>query len=203
MKQFMRVLVVLVTVVGSSAGFAFGMERFVEGVHYQRAANGVATPGNVTEFFSFGCPHCAHLEPAVEQWLQRKPASATFLRIPATWNPRFDFLGRVYYTLDQLKLADSSMQAVFDHIHKHHKPLETDADVAALVGGLGVDKAGFEAAWNSTEVRERVKATMPLLQRYKVSGVPSFVVGGLYVTSLSMAGSEAELFEVIEFLLTK
>ena len=203
MKSLVRALIAMVALVASVSTYAFGVERFVEGVHYSKVENGSPMPGTVIEFFSFGCPHCAHLEPAVEAWLKRKPASANFSRIPATWNARFQFLGQVYYTLEKLGVAEANAQAMFDHIHKDNKPLRDEADVADFMAGHGVSKEDFTAAWNSEEIRSKLVKAGQALGRYKVSGVPSFLVGGQYMTSLSMAGSEQELFDIIEFLLTK
>lgn len=203
MKHFISALVATVLLCSSACGFAFGVERYVEGVHYTRVADGAPAPGSVIEFFSFGCPHCAHFEPALEQWLQHKPAQANFSRVPATWNPRFEFLGRVYYTLVKLDMAETTSQAMFDHIHKDNKPLRDEKDVAAFLAERGVEKDRFEAAWNSAEVKANLQGAGQMLSRYKVGGVPAFLVAGQYMTSVSQAGSEAELFSVVEFLLTK
>lgn len=203
MKHFIRVVVAVMAVVTSAATYAFGVERFVEGVHYTRAPGGTPAPNTVVEFFSFGCPHCAHLEPAVENWLQHKPKNVEFSRIPATWNARFQFLGQVYYTLNALGVAEANAQAVFDYIHKDNKPMRSEEEVADFVAGHGVDKQRFSAAWNSEEVKTQLNSAGQAMARYKVSGVPAFLVGGMYSTSVNMAGSEEELFQVIEFLLTK
>lgn len=203
MKLFMRVLVAVVTLSGSAAVLAFGVERFVENVHYSRVPNGAAKPGTVVEFFSFGCPHCAHLEPAVEKWLEKKPESATFARVPATWNPNFQHLARLYYTLEKLGLADKNMQKVFDHLHKDKKSLSTEQDVMAFLTGMGVAKDQAETAWNAPDVSDKLREAHQKLGQYRITGVPAFVVNGQYSTSVNMAGSEQELFEVINFLLMK
>ena len=203
MKQFVRTLVTLAALLGSAASFGFGMERFVEGVHYTRAENGAPQPNSVVEFFSFGCPHCAHLEPAVEKWLQTKPAQVEFSRVPAIWNPRFAFLAQVYFTVEALGLKGDAIQAVFNHIHKDNKPLTNEQEAAALFAGLGVDAGRFKAVWDAPELKTKMSGAQEILVRFKVSGVPAFLVGGQYMTSVNMAGSEAELFEVIAFLLSK
>jgi protein dithiol oxidoreductase (disulfide-forming) len=45
----------------------------------------------VIEFFWYGCPYCNQLQPALENWLQRKPADVELRRIPAifreSWIP--------------------------------------------------------------------------------------------------------------------
>jgi thiol:disulfide interchange protein DsbA len=203
MKHFVRVLVAVAAVLGSAAVYAFSLERYAEGVHYTRVANGAPQPGSVVEFFSFGCPHCAHLEPALEKWLASKPAKVEFSRIPATWNPRFAYLAQVYFAVEALGLKGDAMQAVFDHIHKHKKPLDNEQDAQTLFAGLGVDADRFKAVWNTPEMKNKMNGAQEMMMRFQVRGVPAFIVGGQYMTSVTMAGSEAELFEVIAFLLAK
>lgn len=203
MKHFMRVLVAVAAVLGSAAVYAFSLERYAEGVHYTRVANGAPQPGSVVEFFSFGCPHCAHLEPALEKWLASKPAKVEFSRVPATWNPRFVHLAQVYFAVEALGLKEGAMQAVFDQIHKDRKPLDNEQDAQALFASLGVSTDRFQAAWNAPEMKNKINAAQEMMLRFQVRGVPAFVVGGQFMTSVTMAGSEAELFEVIAFLLAK
>src|SRR5215212_8331004 len=45
----------------------------------------------VVEFFWYGCPHCANLQPSLENWLKRKPVDVELRRVPAvfreSWMP--------------------------------------------------------------------------------------------------------------------
>src|SRR5687768_594870 len=56
----------------------------------------------VIDFFWYGCPYCNELEPALNEWIKRKPADVTVRRIPVilrdTWAPH----ARIYYTLELL-----------------------------------------------------------------------------------------------------
>ena len=205
MKQFLRALIVLVAALASVGSYAVGLgvERYVEGVHYSLVPGSSPAPNTVVEFFSFGCPHCAHLEPSLEAWLKHKPESAKFSRIPATWNPHFEFLGQVYYVLSDLGIAEADSQAVFDYIHKENKPMRNKEDVAAFLADKGVDKDRFEKVWNDPELKAKLAGAGQALGKYQVRGVPSFLVNGQYMTSLSQAGSPAEMFDIIEFLLNK
>ncbi len=203
MRRLIRLLVTALVMVASATSYGFGVERYVEGVHYTKVANPLPMPNSVTEFFSFGCPHCAHLEPEIENWLKHKPESAQFTRIPATWNARFEFLGKVYFALEQLGIAETSTQAMFDYIHTQNRTLRDAADVEAFVVERGIDKARFQQVWASEEIKAKLVEANEALARFKVSGVPNFLVNGEYMTSLNMAGSPDELFQVVEFLLTK
>lgn len=203
MKFFSSMMLGMLVLLSSTTGFALGFERYVEGVHYTKVDQAEVAPGAVVEFFSYGCPHCAHLEPALEQWLKQKPASVKFARIPAGWNPRFGFLARVYYGLEAIGQAEKLSQPLFDHLHKEQKPLASVEDAVAFVRAHGGDAKAFEAAFNSDATNEAVEKGNVIYARYQVRGVPALLVNGQYMTSLTQAGSETELFEVVNFLLSK
>ena len=73
----------------------------------------------------------------------------------------------------------------------------------AFVRANGGDVKTFEAAFNSDATNEAVEKGNVIYARYQVRGVPALLVNGQYMTSLTQAGSETELFEVVNFLLTK
>ena len=203
MKKYLQLLVAVAALGYALSGWAFGVERYLEGVHYTRATDGKPQPNTVVEFFSFGCPHCAHLEPGIEDWLKTKPASVKFERVPATWNPHFAFLGRVYFAMKAAGIEQSAAADMFNYIHKEGRPMKTKEDVESFVASHGGDKAKFEKAWDSDEMKQQMEDANKMLMTYKVSGVPTILVNGQYITSQSMAGSESELFDVVNFLLTK
>jgi thiol:disulfide interchange protein DsbA len=55
----------------------------------------------VIEFFSYGCPHCADLEPHLQAWLKRLPPDVQVRRVPVAFQPSWENLARVYYTLER------------------------------------------------------------------------------------------------------
>ena len=203
MKRFVQLWLVFAGMLIAASSFGFVGERFVEGVHYTRAENGSPQPGAVVEFFSFGCPHCAHLEPGLEQWLATKPDTVVFSRSPVTWSQQYAFLARVWFVLEGAGVQEDGIQKIFNHIHKDKKALNTPQDVAALMATLGVDQARFDALWDGPDMDQKLRGAQENLLRYKVSGVPAFLVAGQYMTSVSQAGSVAELFDVIGYLLAK
>lgn len=203
MKYVQAMGVGLLVLLFSLTAQAVGMERFVEGVHYTRLDRAQAMPNTVVEFFSYGCPHCAHFEPVLEQWVKQKPASVKLVRIPAAWNPRFEFLARVYYALEAVGLTDKLSQPLFDHLHKQQKPLETLEQATAFVVAQGGDGSRFEAAFKAPDVDSLLAKGQQIYGRYQVSGVPALLVNGQYMTSSRLAGSDADVFEVVNFLLAK
>lgn len=200
MKQ--GLLVVLLGLI-SSVGWAFSLERYVEGTHYTRMEGADYQPKTVIEFFSFGCPHCFHLEPLMVAWLGTKPADVAFSRVPATWNAKFLTLGRLYYVIEALGIEQKAMPAAFEAIHTHGKDIKTRQDAQALLATLGVSEADFSKAWDDKGVTAKLDASSRQFAAYQIRGVPAIVVNGQYQTSVSMAGSQEELIEVINFLLSK
>ena len=181
------------------------IERYVAGVHYKIVApepSKTKTP-HVLSFFSYACPHCNHLEPAVDKWRKGLSSNVVFERVPAQWSPLFKSMARFYYALDGLHLADQHSQAVFDEIHKKKRSLDMEGSILAFVQTLGLDKAKFQQALNSDAVKKKMRKGKGVMTQYKIPGVPSFVVNGRYFVNVSMAGSPEQLFEVLDFLLTK
>ena len=74
-----------------------------EGVNYTRLVPGQPTsvPAGqveVLEFFWYACPHCAALDPAVEEWRKKQPAWVVFRRVPVLWNDNHRAMARMFYT---------------------------------------------------------------------------------------------------------
>ena len=70
----------------------------------------------VIEFFSYGCPHCADLEPHLQAWFKRLPADVQVRRVPVAFQPAWENLARVYYTLELMgedpRLSTTALQVV-------------------------------------------------------------------------------------------
>ena len=97
-----RALVVLVAALAFAASGAAA--ELVEGKTYRRIANPQPTETGkkieVIEFFSYGCPHCAELEPHLDAWLAKAPQDVAFRRVPVMFQQRWVPLAKIYYTLD-------------------------------------------------------------------------------------------------------
>ena len=146
----------------------------------------------VIEFFWYGCPHCYHLEPALNAWLKKKPADVEFRPVPgtfgsSTWEP----LTRTYYALDAMALTGKYHDALFAAIHEEkdaakQRTLVTDSRaIADWLAGKGVDKQKFLDAYNSFAVNSRTKRSEEMTRNYDVSGTPALAVDGRYLISPS------------------
>jgi thiol:disulfide interchange protein DsbA len=203
MKQWR--IVALLTLVMMTTGIA--RADYDEGIEYQRLPTPVPTvaPGKVEvrELFWYGCPHCYRLEPLLQKWLRRKPANVVFVRTPAIFNPRWAFHAKVYYTAEVLGVLDKVHQAIFDAIHKYKQKLDTPAAVKTLFARYGVSGKDFDNAFNSFAVDAKVRRAADLTRRYGISGVPTMVVNGKYVTDGTMGNGHAGMLKIVDYLIAK
>ncbi|MDX1695364.1 MAG: thiol:disulfide interchange protein DsbA/DsbL [Ketobacteraceae bacterium] len=202
MRQWLVAVLLVVAVFPVQA-----VERFIAGSHYEVVGD-VNAPKpekpRVVEFFSYGCPHCQHLEPALVRWTESKGDAVEFERIPAQWNSYFALLARLYLTLEHLGVAEEASGKVFDYIHEKRKPLRKEDQIKSFAEKeLGLDPEKFEAAWSSDEVANGMKEAGEALRQYRVSGVPALLVNDRYYVSVKLAGSEEMMFDVVDFLLLK
>ncbi len=152
----------------------------------------------VTEFFWYGCPHCYRFAPYVEAWREQKPDDVAFRHMPAVLSERWALHGRAFYAARALGVLEQFHMPMFRAMHEDGKRFETEASIGAFVATLGIDKADFIDAMNSLGVDTRMRRARDLQQTYGVSGTPSVVVDGRYLTSGSQAGSFERMIQIIE-----
>ena len=182
-------------------------EQFQEGTHYQLLNPPQPTENSatveVTEVFWYACPHCFHLEPALEAWLKHKPANVTFIRLPAAFSPNWELLARAYYSAEDLGVVAKIHEPLFHAIHEEHAPMNTDKDVIAFFTAHGVKEGDIRDAMASFSVATKLRRSKQMGERYGLTGVPAIIVNGKYRTDVTMAGGNAELFKVVDFLIKK
>ena len=181
-------------------------ETYVEGEHYTTITPPVAAqteggPAEVIELFWYGCPHCYSFEPVLETWLQDKPEGIEFIRIPAVFNKRWAFHARAFYTAEALGVLDKIHRPLFEAIHESRNPMGRVADIAALFARhAGIGDPTFLNTFNSFTVDSKVRRAAQLTRDYKLTGVPSLVVGGEFRTTASQAGGYEAMLKVAEQL---
>lgn len=204
--MFTRALAFVAAVVFSLSAQAAGPEAF-EGHEYTRlkTAQAVTTGSKVEvlEFFWYRCPHCFQLEPALTTWLKTLPKDAQIRRVPAVFRDDWMPGAKIYYTLEQMNLLGRLHHKVFDAYHVERINLNDPAVLGGWVAKHGVDRKKFEAIYNSFSTQSKATQGARLATSYAINGVPAFVIDGKFVTTVSMAGSEARLFEVLDQLIVK
>jgi thiol:disulfide interchange protein DsbA len=154
------------------------------------------------EFFWYGCPHCYMVEPALEHWLKKPPANVQFVRTPGA-APNWILHAQAYYAFESLGALDRLHVPFFKAIHAGKQVFNDEASIARFAAANGVPADKFSEAFRSFSVRTKTERAKKLNAEYQVSFVPMFVVDGKYATSVQMAGSEEQLFKVIEDLIAR
>jgi len=136
----------------------------------------------VIEFFSYGCPHCFHLQPLLKQWEKSElPANAVLVRVPVSFGRReWGQLVRAFYTLEATGDLQRLDDKLFDAIHQQHQQLFDLESLAAWAAQNGIDANKFRSTFNSPEVTAKAVRAEQLSRDYKVNGVPTLTVAGKY-----------------------
>lgn len=156
----------------------------------------------LTEFFWYRCPHCYELEPALNAWLKKLPKDVHLHRIPAVFRDDWLPAAKLYYALQDVG-AERLHGAVFDAYHLDNLDLDNPATLMDWVTKKGVDRAKFEASYNSFSTQSKTMRGTMVGRLYGLKGVPSFAVDGKYVTSESLAGSREAMFATLDKLIVK
>ena len=189
------------------APFAGAME-FEEGTHYQRLAVPVATADDtrveVVEAFSYACIHCKTFEPALEDWWAEQGEGVDFQRLPAIFNSTWALFAQAYYTAEVLGVTDRVHTAIFKAIHEQGMDLR-DPDAMALMFETfaGVSRTDFDQVYHSFGVRSKMQQAQAKSRAYGITGTPSMIVDGQFRTDGQLAGSNAMMLEVVDYLVAK
>lgn len=187
---------------------AMAQQPLVEGQNYLRLKNpqNVETGKNieVIEFFSYGCPHCGELEPVLQNWLKTKPADVQFRRIPVMFQPRWENLAKIYYTLDALGEESKLSPEVFSAIHSKGIQLWNDKDFFDWAASKGLDRKKVEEVFTSFAIAGRVNRAKQMAQAYNIQSVPTMIVDGKFTTGPErVQGAHAAIPAAIDALVVK
>ena len=202
------------TMAASLPSAAAAAASWQEGVNYTRfvPAQPTAAPAGqveVLEFFWYGCPHCYAIDPLVESWRKTKPAFVTFVRVPIMWSEGHRSTARLYFTLESMGKLDQLHGEVFKEIHVNNDtligsdPNDTAAAAkmqATFVKKFGISEDAFNKAYHSFAVETALQRADQMAQRYRIEGVPTFVVNGKYVADVRSAGSPEKLLALVDDL---
>lgn len=181
--------------------------EYAAGVHYEALGKPqpVQTGDNieVREMFWYGCPHCYRLEPYIHKWLETKPENAEYIAMPAILSDGWAVHGQAFYTFETLGILDQVHTPFFDAIHKDRKRFRTAKEIADWVPQFGIDSGAFMDTFDSFAVDSKMRQSQVMAERYEIDSVPNIIVDGKYRTSVTMAGSNDALMDVINFLVNK
>lgn len=203
----MRRLLLLILSVSMFSGTVFA-EEFVAGKDYvvlpANAAGQVPAKVTVTEFFSYGCPWCARLDPSLEQWVAQQGDKITFNRVPVVFKKDWDVYAKAYYTALALSKDKEFTPLFFQAIIKDKKPLNNNALMVEFFKAHGVDEEVAKSAfYHSPSIDLKLEEGKQLMGQYQITGVPTVVVNRQYKTDIQMAESQDRLYAVLNYLVEK
>jgi thiol:disulfide interchange protein DsbA len=155
----------------------------------------------VIDFFWYGCPYCNSLQPALERWISRKPADVTVRRIPAilrdSWAPH----ARAYYTLEALGEVERLHQRAYFSYHVEELAMSRAEAMSDWAMRNGIPRERWDATYNSAAVQRKVEEAVELTRAYNITGTPSLVVDGRYLTSGNMSETLDGMIQILEGLI--
>lgn len=135
----------------------------------------------VVEFFSYACPHCNDLNPLIHKWAEKLPRDVVFRRVPVSFNPFYELMARLFYTLDTTGDLARLDAALFSAIHEKGLKLVSEKNIADWAVSQGVDARRFSEAWNSFSVNSKVKRADQMARNHRIQGVPALAIDGRYL----------------------
>lgn len=155
----------------------------------------------VIDFFWYGCPYCNELQPTLEAWLKHKPADVALRRIPAILNDSWMPHARIYYTLQSLGEVERLHLQVYQGYHVELLHMSKPDVMAEWAVKHGIERQRWLDAYYSPEVSDMVERAGVLTQAYNVTGTPTLVVDGHYLTSGDLAPSLKGMIPVLDDLI--
>jgi thiol:disulfide interchange protein DsbA len=189
------------------AGLAGAQQAIREGIDYSVLASPQPTERGkieVTEFFSYMCPHCAHFEPVLAPWVKALPKDVVFHRVPVVFRPQWEAPARLYLTLEAMNQVDRLQEAAFNAIHVDNSNLSSDAGVTEWAARKGLDARKFSDVYNSFTTQSKLQQSKQATAAYGIDSVPAIVVAGKYrAPTDKFTGSHEDLLKVVNALIVK
>lgn len=197
----------LLSLTWNAANAQVSPERYQAGKHYTVLEQPVRTRDSdkveVVELFWYGCPHCYHFEPLIKAWKSKAPDYVDFWQSPAVWNNKMKLHAQAFFAAKALGVLDKLHEPIFTALVVERKRLASPGEIASLFANYGVSEDDFNKAFNSFGVTSQVKQADARARSYQITGTPELVVNGKYRVSAGMAGGQAEMLKVTDFLIAK
>lgn len=173
-KWLLRVVLLLITAIAASTAHAQA------GVTPVNPPQPVENDGKVEvlEIFSYGCMHCAELEPPFEVWSKKQKPDVKIKRIPTPVPIMGIDSSVLYYTLEALGQIDRLHPKIFKAIHQEKVVLGNPATLSKWLEKNGVDPKKYEAAQSSFSVVTKAGRARQIVTAYKIRSTPTLIVNG-------------------------
>lgn len=205
MKKLLAIFILVTLPFLFSTSFA---ETFMAGKDYTiiNADAPTQKPVQVIEFFNYGCPWCAYIDPTVEKWLKTKPHNVEFNRVPLAFESGWDTYAKAYYLAKALKIENKITPLLFTAIHGSDDTKNNDLTSTAAITDFfvkqGVKQSVVENAMNnaSPSMALQLQEGPRLMKQYNVNTMPTFLIGEKYKVGLEQAKSPERLMAIVNYL---
>ena len=161
-------------------------------------------------FFSYGCHACELFHTPFEKWTadhSRANKTLAIYRYPVAFNPQWQVLARLYYTMETLDPKGKLNNAIFDAIHKRHIQLWQEQAMSDFFVQNGYKAKDFSEAYGSFTVNRQTKQADEISKAYKITETPDIIVNGpvssYRVSIASAAGNTEKLFKIVDYLVQR
>lgn len=157
----------------------------------------------VLEFFSYGCPWCYKLDPALRQWAKSKK-DISFERVPVIFEENWDIFARAYYIMIAFNKENEVGPSLFDAVQKEIAPIQTVESLKQFLEKKGISANEFESAYHSPTIDADINQAKALMEQYQINTVPTVIIADQFQTNLSMVqGDPQKMIRLLNFLLAK
>jgi thiol:disulfide interchange protein DsbA len=158
----------------------------------------------VTEFFSYQCPHCFAFSKPLHDWSLKLPNDVQFGRESVSigheaWVP----IARTYYVLRDMGKLDELDEKIFNAIHQQRLRL---TDMPYIMGWLNQQKIPlneFDVAYRGAKAREAYERGTQLSMQYKIPSIPVMVIDGKYMVVIESNVDFAKQLGVVDKLIER
>jgi thiol:disulfide interchange protein DsbA len=152
-----------------------------EGIDYEVLAGKDASSEPVVyEFFSYTCPHCYNLEPAMVEWKTNfKPKEVRFEQIPV-YMEKVGYLTYGYYAAEELGVKDKIHPLIFSEWHEKKNYIRKKDDLIPFFQKVGISADKFEKAYQSEQVSQKVQRAQRLVEEFSILSFPQLILNEKY-----------------------
>ena len=200
MKTMLKLVALLLVPVWAIAA------DYEAGKHYQVLDKPISSNTDaiiVNEFFGYSCPHCNAFAPALHSWSEQQPEGVHLVEIPVVFGRSWENYAKAYYISLQLGILEQTHAAMFNAVHVQKRRILTKAALQKFFAEQGINAADFDNAYNSFDLKNKLRQGNRLAARAKITSVPSMLVNGKYMVDANAAGSQEGMLAVVDYLVAK
>lgn len=181
--------------------------KWVEGTHYQVIRSTATQTPEITEYFSFWCPHCFAFEPIVaklksglDSTVEFKKVHVNFMRF--TTQQIQNDATRALVVARQLGIEEKMIEAIFKYIHITRGSVTGFNDLRDLFIANGVAPEDFDKVATSFNVNSQLMKNNNTVDEFKanLNGVPNFIVNGKYQATFTKGMTNDDVVELLIYL---